>query len=67
MNSSEVLTVKEVAEILRTTILTVRELIKSKKLAAVKVGKEYRILRSEVDRFLGKGTEDASRDANRPI
>jgi len=54
----EVLTVREVAEILRTTIRTVRELIKAKRLNAVRVGREYRILRSEVERFLGQREED---------
>lgn len=54
MSNIDVLTVIEVAEYLRTSIKTVRELIKAKKLKAVKVGKEYRILRSEVERFLGQ-------------
>jgi excisionase family DNA binding protein len=54
----EVLTVREVAEILRVAIRTVRELIKAKKLKAVRVGKEYRILKSELERFLGQEEED---------
>jgi excisionase family DNA binding protein len=54
MPDIEVLTVEEVAELLRTTIHTVRQLIRNKKLNAVKVGREYRILRSEVERFLGE-------------
>lgn len=54
MPNVDVLTVIEVAEYLRTSIKTVRELIKAKKLKAVKVGKEYRILRSELERFLGQ-------------
>lgn len=54
MPDIEVLTIKEVAEILRTSIRTVRQLIKSKKLNAVRVGREYRILKNEVERFMSE-------------
>lgn len=43
MGLSELLTVKEVAQILKTSRVQVRRMIQSGDLAAVKVGREYRI------------------------
>lgn len=40
---SELLTVKEAAELLKTSRVQVRRMIQSGDLAAVKVGREYRI------------------------
>lgn len=39
----EVLTVKEAAEMLRTTCQQIRKMIANKELGAVKVGREWRI------------------------
>ena len=45
-------TVKEVAAKLKISIRTVRELIKSDKLPASRIGKEYRIRESDLEKFL---------------
>jgi excisionase family DNA binding protein len=46
------LTVAEVASIMRVSNMTVYRLIKSGELPALRVGKNYRIRESEVDRYL---------------
>jgi excisionase family DNA binding protein len=46
------LTVAEVAETMRVSNMTVYRLIKSGQLAAVRVGKNYRIRESDVDGYL---------------
>ena len=51
--------VSETSRILGTTDYTVRRLIKSRKLRAVKVGNQWRVLQSDLDAFLDAG-------ANRP-
>lgn len=43
MTMSELLTVKEVAELLKTSRVQVRKMIQNGDLSAVKVGREYRI------------------------
>lgn len=45
------LTVGEVAQIMRVSNMTVYRLIKSGQLSAVRVGKNYRIRRSDVDKY----------------
>jgi excisionase family DNA binding protein len=45
------LTVSEVAQVMRVSNMTVYRLIKSGQLAAVRVGKNYRIRRSDVDKY----------------
>jgi excisionase family DNA binding protein len=46
------LTVSEVAAIMRVSNMTVYRLIKSGQLAAIRVGKNYRIRRSDIERYL---------------
>ena len=46
------LTVGEVAEVMRVSNMTVYRLIKSGQLAAIRVGKNYRIRRRDVRRYL---------------
>ena len=46
------LTVSEVAERMRVSNMTVYRLIKSGQLSAIRVGKNYRIRRVDVDRYL---------------
>lgn len=48
------LTVAEVARTMRISNMTVYRLIKSGQLAAVRVGKNYRIRESDVDRYLSE-------------
>ncbi len=46
------LTVSEVASTMRVSNMTVYRLIKAGQLGAIRVGKNYRIRESEVDRYL---------------
>lgn len=46
------LTVAEVADLMRVSTMTVYRLIKAGDLAAVRVGRSYRIPEGEVDRYL---------------
>jgi excisionase family DNA binding protein len=46
------LTVGEVATVMRVSNMTVYRLIKSAQLPAIRVGKNYRIRRTDVDRYL---------------
>ena len=48
-------TVKQVAEILRVHVNTIRNQIRKENIKAVKVGKHYLILEDEVDRLLEEG------------
>lgn len=46
------LTVGEVAGIMRVSNMTIYRLIKSGQLAAIRVGKNYRVRRSDIERYL---------------
>ena len=46
------LTVGEVAGLMRVSNMTVYRLIKSGQLSAIRVGKNYRLRRGDVDRYL---------------
>lgn len=46
------LTVGEVASLMRVSNMTVYRLIKAGQMAAIRVGKNYRIRRTDVDRYL---------------
>lgn len=48
------LTVGEVAQVMRVSNMTVYRLIKSGQLSAVRVGKNYRIRRRDVERYLNE-------------
>jgi excisionase family DNA binding protein len=50
----ELLTVREVAEELRVSSMTVYRLIKAGDLASLRVGKGYRIRAADLDRYLGR-------------
>ena len=52
MGVNELLTVKEVAELLKTSRVQVRRMIQNGELIAVKVGREYRIPLVSVREFL---------------
>ena len=53
------LTVVEVAEVLRVSNMTVYRLIKAGELPALRVGKNYRIRESELETFLSAGLIDS--------
>ena len=50
----QLLTVAEVSAAMRVSNMTIYRLIKSGQLAAVRVGKNYRIRESDVDRYLSE-------------
>lgn len=53
------MTVAEVATLMRISTMTVYRLIKSGDIAAVRVGKSYRIREDDVDRFLASRYTEA--------
>ena len=44
----DILTVKEVSKILKTNPATIRKMIHSKSIPAIKIGREYRILKNKL-------------------
>lgn len=52
MGVSELLTVKEVAELLKTSRVQIRKMIQAGDLLAVKVGREYRIPMTSIKDFM---------------
>ncbi|MDD4027116.1 MAG: helix-turn-helix domain-containing protein [Candidatus Shapirobacteria bacterium] len=46
--------IEEVAKLLKVVYLTVYRWIQSKKLSAIKAGKQYRISKSDLDKFTNK-------------
>lgn len=50
--SERLLTVSEVATAMRVSNMTVYRLIKAGQIGAIRVGKNYRIRTSEIDRYL---------------
>ncbi len=55
--SNKLLTVNEVAKILRVSNMTVYRLVKGKQIPAIRVGKNYRIKESDVEKYLNRGSE----------
>ena len=53
------MTAAEVAAILRVSTMTVYRLIKAGQLAAVRVGKSYRVREDDVDRYLARRYTEA--------
>jgi len=62
MTETKVYTVQEFAEILKSTPKTIRGLIRSGEIRAVKLGKEYRIPVSEVDRLISLANPEPDTD-----
>jgi excisionase family DNA binding protein len=56
----EILTVEQVAQILKVHRFTVLKFIKQNRLTASKLGRVYRIRKSEVERFLDSQSTDKS-------
>jgi excisionase family DNA binding protein len=52
-SGDRLLMVREVAELMRVSNMTVYRLIKAGDLQAIRVGKNFRIRRSDVDAYLG--------------
>ena len=54
MSNDEILTVKETAALLKTTRQQVRKMIATEELPAVKVGREWRVLKAGIVEFFEK-------------
>ncbi|MFZ2728556.1 MAG: helix-turn-helix domain-containing protein [Minisyncoccia bacterium] len=54
MVEKEYYTAKDLAETLSMNVMTVYRYIKAKRLKAYKIGKEFRVDRSEFERFMNK-------------
>lgn len=52
LSSERLMTVSEVADLMRVSNMTVYRLIKSGQLSALRVGKNYRIREADMDRYL---------------
>lgn len=52
LSSSRFLTVQEVADLMRVSSMTVYRLIKAGELAAVRVGRSFRVREADVDSYL---------------
>ena len=52
------LTVSEVAAVLRVSNMTVYRLIQAGDLKAVRVGRSYRLRQGDVDSYLGRGLDE---------
>ncbi len=52
LSKSRFLTVQEVADMMRVSSMTVYRLIKSGELAAVRVGRSFRVAEVDVDQYL---------------
>ncbi|NPV59551.1 MAG: helix-turn-helix domain-containing protein [Actinobacteria bacterium] len=55
--SNKLLTVNEVANILRVSNMTVYRLVKGGQIPAIRVGKNYRIKESDVNDYLNRGSQ----------
>lgn len=54
MNTQEFYTAKEISDKLKLNVMTIYRYIKSGKLKAYKIGKEFRIEKQEFEEFLNK-------------
>lgn len=62
--SQELYSVEQVAEMLRLHVRTVRNYVRGGRLKAVRIGKQYRIAREDLEAFTGR-TAGAAREAVR--
>ena len=60
---AELLTVGEVAQLMRVSNMTVYRLIKAGQLGAIRVGKNYRIRRRDIEAYLSMRTVWAREEA----
>ena len=60
---AQLLTVGEVAQLMRVSNMTVYRLIKAGQLGAIRVGKNYRIRRRDVEAYLSERTVWAREEA----
>jgi excisionase family DNA binding protein len=66
LKKGDLLTVEEAADILRVSPKTVREWMRKDQLASLRVGKQWRILRQDLESFVMASKRTAQRQALRP-
>ena len=54
MTDDQYYSIEEVSKMLKVAYLTVYRWIRSKQLSAIKAGKQYRISKAELDKFVNK-------------
>ncbi len=59
LSRARLLTVAEVADLMRVSSMTVYRLIKSRELRSVRVGKSYRLREEDIDAYLSKQFTEA--------
>lgn len=57
--SSPFLTTAEAAAYCRVSLTTIQELLRRKQIPAIRVGRQWRILKSNLDRYLGVSPDGA--------
>lgn len=62
MVSDELYTVDHVAEVLGLHVKTVRNYVREGRLKAVRIGKQYRIARADLEAFTGRSAEPPARE-----
>lgn len=62
MNQEEFYTIKEVSELFKVAYLTVYRWIKEGKLEAYKLGKQYKIKKADIDKFIIESKVNINRD-----
>ncbi len=60
MDEEKYYTIQEVATILKVSYLTVYRWIKAKKLEAIKAGKQYRISKDSLNKFINPNNNEHS-------
>lgn len=60
----QLLTVAEVADLLRVSNMTVYRLIKAGQIGAIRVGKNYRIPQADLDAYLESGVVQVQQQTN---
>jgi excisionase family DNA binding protein len=66
LKEGDLLTVEEAANILRVSQKTIREWMRKDQLASLRVGKQWRILRQDLESFVMASKRTAQREALRP-
>lgn len=65
MDKHDILTAEQSAELLQVSIDTMRKLLREGQIPARKVGREYRILRTNLEAWLGAPPSRATKTGNR--
>ena len=70
LNEKTILTTKEVADLLRVSLITVRRWLKAGKIPSIRIGKHYRIRRDDIEDLFNeqlKKYEDENENNNSEV